>query len=75
MLQNLRRLWSLPGYLNDPNALYLHCEICSHGLFWRREAQMNTAIASFFNLDWANTNAICFVCDGCGYVHWFLPKR
>ena len=53
----------------------LHCEICSHGLFWRREAQMNTAIASFFNLDWANTNATCFVCDGCGYVHWFLPKR
>lgn len=53
----------------------LRCEICHHELFWRREAQLNTAIASFFNLDWANTNAVCYVCDGCGYVHWFLPKR
>ena len=45
------------------------CEICKHDLFWQREAQLNTALATFFNFDWANATAVCFVCDGCGYTH------
>lgn len=52
----------------------LRCEICKHDRFWRREAQLNTAVATFFNFDWANATAVCYVCDGCGYVHWFLPR-
>lgn len=28
-----------------------------------------------FNFDWANATATCYVCDGCGYIHWFLPRR
>ena len=55
--------------------LALHCEICKHDRFWRREAQLNTAVATFFNFDWANPTADCYVCDGCGYIHWFLQKR
>ena len=55
--------------------LDLHCEICKHELFWHRRAQLNTAVATFFSFDWANATAECYVCDGCGYVHWFLPKR
>ena len=39
------------------------------------EAQLNTAVATFFNFDWANKTAQCYVCDGCGYIHWFLPKK
>jgi hypothetical protein len=53
----------------------LHCEICKHSLFWQRDAQLNTAVMSFFNFDWANATATCYVCDGCGYIHWFLPQR
>ena len=53
----------------------LHCEICKHDMFWRREAQLNTAVATFFGFDWANPTATCYVCDGCGYIHWFLRKR
>ena len=53
----------------------LRCEICGHDSFWHREAQLNTAVATFFNFDWANASAICYVCDGCGYIHWFLPQR
>ena len=53
----------------------LRCEICGHDAFWRREAQLNTAVATFFNFDWANATAVCYVCDGCGYIHWFLPQR
>ena len=53
----------------------LRCEICGHNNFWHREAQLNTAVATFFNFDWANASATCYVCDGCGYIHWFLPQR
>ena len=55
--------------------LQLHCEICKGGLFWHREAQLNTAMATFFNFDWANRTAICYVCSRCGYIHWFLPLQ
>ena len=53
----------------------LRCEICKHDLFWYRQAQLNTAAASFFNFDWANPSATCYVCDRCGYIHWFLSDR
>ena len=52
----------------------LKCRICERDLFWERNAQMNTAAATFFNLDWANATATCYVCDACGYVHWFLTE-
>jgi len=53
----------------------LRCQICGRDAFWHREAQLNTAVATFFNFDWANASANCYVCDGCGYIHWFLPRR
>ena len=53
----------------------LRCEICKHDLFWKRDAQLNTAAFSFFNIDWANATATCYVCNGCGYIHWFLPPQ
>lgn len=52
----------------------LRCVICDHDEFWKRDAQLNTAVASFFSFDWANPTAKCFVCDGCGHIHWFLTK-
>ena len=58
----------------DVHGRPLTCRICGHDRFWRREGQLNTAVASFFSLDWANPQAICMVCEQCGYVHWFLPK-
>ncbi|UCF78596.1 MAG: hypothetical protein JSW03_11060 [Candidatus Eiseniibacteriota bacterium] len=53
----------------------LHCEICKNELFWKKEAQLNTAVATFFSLDWVDPAATCYVCDRCGYIHWFLPKK
>ncbi|MBC7346661.1 MAG: hypothetical protein H5U00_11555, partial [Clostridia bacterium] len=29
----------------------LACQVCGYDRFWRREAQLNTAVATFFNLD------------------------
>jgi len=52
----------------------LACLVCGHEGFWKREAQLNTAAASFFNFDWANRSGLCYVCAQCGYIHWFLPQ-
>lgn len=51
----------------------LKCLICGNDAFWKREAQLNTATATFFNFDWTNPSGVCYVCAKCGYIHWFLP--
>jgi hypothetical protein len=51
----------------------LRCEICKHTLFWHRNAQLHTAMATFFDFEWLGPNADCYVCARCGYIHWFLP--
>lgn len=56
------------------NGVQLRCEICKHELFWHRRAQLHTALASFFDLEWAGPTAECYVCANCGYIHWFLPQ-
>lgn len=50
----------------------LICPVCSNNYFWTRRAQLNTAVASFFSLDWANRSATCFVCSECTHISWFL---
>jgi len=50
----------------------LDCEICGHNKFWQREAQLNTAMATFFNFDFLNASATCIVCGRCGYIRWFM---
>lgn len=50
----------------------LICPVCKEVLFYSRPAQLNTAVASFFNLDWANRSATCFVCANCTHISWFL---
>jgi hypothetical protein len=32
-------------------------------------------VASFFELEWLSPSAVLFVCDNCGYVHWFFPTE
>jgi hypothetical protein len=50
----------------------LTCLICGYDEFNTRDAQLNTAAASFFGFDWANASATCHVCRHCGFIHWFL---
>lgn len=52
----------------------LKCPVCSNVMFWTRQAQLNTAIATFFNLDWINRSATCFVCSKCTHILWFLGE-
>lgn len=51
----------------------LECQICKHDRFFRQEAQVDTAKAFFGSINWSNAPAICYVCERCGYIHWFLP--
>lgn len=53
----------------------LKCPVCSNGLFYTRKALLNTTVATFFNLDWANHNATCFVCSNCTHISWFLGEE
>ena len=52
----------------------LECTICKGKLFWTRTTLMNTPGLTFLNLDWANKQATNYICDKCGYVHWFLKS-
>jgi hypothetical protein len=53
----------------------LRCPVCNNAYFWTKQAQLNTAMATFFNLDWANRSATCFVCSDCTHISWFLGDQ
>ena len=47
------------------------CPHCQNEVFEKGEAQLNTAVATFFNLDWANRSAHTLTCVFCGNIQWF----
>ena len=53
----------------------LACSICRHPRFWTRRSLLNTAAATFFNVDWANRQATNFIGERCGHILWFAPGR
>lgn len=50
----------------------LVCPVCANKYFWTRRAQLNRSVSTFFNLDWTDRSATCFVCSNCTYIFWFL---
>ena len=52
----------------------LKCLICGHDRFLQREAQLNTSLATLFNVDFVNPSGQCLICNQCGYIHWFYPQ-
>jgi hypothetical protein len=50
----------------------LRCPVCDNTNFWMRKALLNTAGLTFFNLDWADKSATCFICSECTHIDWFL---
>lgn len=53
----------------------LECVVCKNDTFWERRTLMNTPGMTFMKLDWANKTAQNYICDNCGYVHWFMDKK
>lgn len=53
------------------------CPHCKNDIFQQGEAQLNTATATFFDLDWLNKSAKILVCTQCGLIQWFgsEPQR
>ena len=51
---------------------HVRCNHCGNGLFWVKRAQLNSAVSTLFNLDWADQSATCLICSECSYIHWFL---
>ncbi|MCK9305581.1 MAG: hypothetical protein M0P27_09330 [Bacteroidales bacterium] len=50
----------------------LICPICNYTSFWTKKVQLNTRLATFFDLDWANKSATCYICSKCTHISWFL---
>ncbi|MGB5370429.1 MAG: hypothetical protein WBN18_08360 [Flavobacteriaceae bacterium] len=51
------------------------CYICGHDLFFHRKAQLNTRLATLFNVDWANKSAHCHVCADGSHIEWFMEEQ
>lgn len=60
--------WSIDGKS-------LICPICANETFWKRQTLMNTPGMTFFGIEWANRQAVNYVCNRCGYVFWFLRDK
>ena len=52
----------------------MKCQVCNNHTFWRRDAQLHTGVASFFNVEWASPTCTCVICSRCGFIHWFFPE-
>lgn len=47
------------------------CPHCKNNVFKEGAAQLNTAGATFLNLDWLNKSATVLICTKCGLIQWF----
>ncbi len=47
------------------------CESCGNDQFEVRKAQLNTALASLFDLDFLNPSAWTLTCSHCTRIAWF----
>ena len=52
----------------------LKCPVCNNDQFRTKQILLNTSAMSFFNLDWANRNASCFICSNCTHIMWFFDN-
>lgn len=50
----------------------LTCMFCQKDHFHTRQEQLHSPTRTFFNLEWTDSTATCFVCSSCGYMHWFM---
>jgi predicted nucleic-acid-binding Zn-ribbon protein len=53
----------------------LRCVVCAHDRFWSRTTLLNTRLATLLGFDWANKEAMNYVCENCGYIFWFFQDE
>lgn len=54
------------------NGKQLECLICGGTHFTIGKSLLNTRGMAFLNLEWANSEAINYICEECGYILWFM---
>jgi len=52
----------------------IRCVQCGNKTFERGTAQLNTAVLTFLDLDWANRSAYILSCKKCSHTMWFLKE-
>lgn len=52
----------------------LVCPFCQNDTFDKDYRQLNTKGATFFNLDWANRDAVILTCTQCSHISWFMNE-
>jgi DNA-directed RNA polymerase subunit RPC12/RpoP len=52
----------------------LVCPVCGNATFHERNSLLNTRFATFMNVDWANAQAVNYICNRCGYIFWFWAE-
>ncbi len=52
--------------------IQLICPVCGCKKFSERKTLMNTVGMTFMGFDWANLEAINYICKDCSYIYWFL---
>ena len=58
------------------NSHPLSCQICKCNYFYKREALIPTTFVSLFRLPFFNQSGSAYVCQSCGFIHWFSrPKE
>lgn len=50
------------------------CPHCGNDTFSKSEAQLNTALRTFLELDWLDESATVLVCLKCSRIQWFGKK-
>jgi hypothetical protein len=53
---------------------WLKCPVCGADQFYRREAQLNTRLATILDLDWVNPRGDCYICEHCRHILWFYGE-
>ena len=55
----------------------IRCSHCGGEIFAQGEAQLNTAVMTFFKLDWLDQSATVLICTECSQILWFgkCPAR
>jgi predicted nucleic-acid-binding Zn-ribbon protein len=52
----------------------LACIVCGNTTFHERNSLLNTRLATLLNFDWANAQAVNYICNRCGYIFWFWAE-
>lgn len=52
----------------------LSCIVCGNTSFHERSSLLNTRLATFLRFDWANAQAVNYICNRCGYIFWFWAE-